>query len=379
MCVVYILITIPNKDPGVRRARYNMAQSATRTSAEPDKDETTSANENTGQDPTETDTNEEFRDCESIITGKGETFTKWWTTQLTLPDRNNAKSGWNQKDFIVLELIQNAYESSTRKESWGCLCKTYTRMEDNNQMTRRNRTGTDDNNATQARSTSRNRAYRAKSPNNEGYVHQPAQFQNTCEGETLEMVSDHVAHMLLRASGVYPTQPWYKGKISPDTKTDVNGNNETEERTNLQRDWHQRTSVWIVRAVACITMKLYSSMSAGNEKRTENAERKHENPSGTEKSQYSVKTPRAEEVRAAPHQRQYNSLGGQTSDGVTAGINRAEIENVTAKYLRRYREHRQAKSERYKYSVPEETQENEGNEHNTPAGVGGQGKKRRTR
>ena len=195
-------------------------------------------------------------------------------------------------------------------------------------MTRRSRTGTDDNNATQARSTSRNCAYRVISPNYGGYVHQSAQIQNTCEGETLEMVSDHVAHMLLRASGVYPTQPWYKGQLSPDTKTDVNGNNDTEGRTNLRRDWHLRTSVWIVRAVACITMKLYSSMSAGNAKRTENTERKHKDPSETEESQYSVKTPRAEETKAAPRQGQYNTREDQTSDKFTANFKQNFLKGV---------------------------------------------------
>ena len=356
---------IPNKDPGVRRARHNMAQSATRTHVEPNGNNT-----NTKQSQTMTIT-ERSQNCESLRNREGKTFTKWWTTQLTLPDRNNAKSGWNQKDFIVLELIQNTYESSTRTESWGCLCNTYTRMEDHNQMTRRSRTGTDDNNATQARSTSRNCAYRVISPNYGGYVHQSAQIQNTCEGETLEMVSDHVAHMLLRASGVYPTQPWYKGQLSPDTKTDVNGNNDTEGRTNLRRDWHLRTSVWIVRAVACITMKLYSSMSAGNAKRTENTERKHKDPSETEESQYSVKTPRAEETKAAPRQGQYNTREDQTSDKFTAKLSRHEIEIVTEKYLRRYRENRENE-----YSVPQRAQESEKNGSNTPAGGGGQGSKR---
>ena len=165
-----------------------MAQSATRTSAEPDKDETTSANENTGQDPTETDTNEEFRDCESIITGKGETFTKWWTTQFTSSAQNNAKRGWTTDDFSVLRLIQGAYESSTKTEPWGCLCNESSYWENHNRRTRRSKTGKDNNNATPTRSKTSNCANEMVSQTNVGQAFQPARIDHnqTCEGETLK-------------------------------------------------------------------------------------------------------------------------------------------------------------------------------------------------
>ena len=99
----------------------------------------------------------------------------------------------------------------------------------------------------------------------EGHAYQKAQIRDPAyRGETLEMASDHVARIVLRASGVYPTQPWYKGQISPDTKNDVNRNVNTVSIADLQRNRRLQTSTWIAKAVACITTKLHDSMSAGN-------------------------------------------------------------------------------------------------------------------
>ena len=54
-----------------------------------------------------------------------------------------------------------------------------------------------------------------------------------CEEETLQMVSDHLAHMMLWAIGETPMEPWYIGQTSSDTNHDVNGNNDTEGTPDL--------------------------------------------------------------------------------------------------------------------------------------------------
>ena len=73
----------------------------------------------------------------------------------------------------------------------------------------------------------------------------------------------------------------------------------------------------------------------------------NENPKETKKSRYSVKTPRAEEIEAAPHGGQLNSPGDK--DRATARVEQAEIENVIAKYPQRYRECGRARSFREFY------------------------------
>jgi hypothetical protein len=74
------------------------------------------------------------------------------------------------------------------------------------------------------------------------------------------------------------------------------------------------------------------------------------------------------------HPEQLNSMKKRTSDEVADGMNRAEIEEITEKYLQWYREYSR-ESYKEKNSMPQKAQRRR-NESNTPTGGGGKGSRR---
>ena len=147
-----------------------------------------------------------------------------------------------------------------------------------NRQTKRGKTGTKGQVTTRTRSEKSECANDASPPHMRGSDEVHVEYIDhglICKEETLQMVSDHVAHMMLRAIGEALMEPWYIGKTSTDTNHDVNGNNDTEGIPEIREDQHLQTSVWIVKATACIIAKLYFSRPKYNaenlnQKRTKN-------------------------------------------------------------------------------------------------------------
>ena len=198
-------------------------------------------------------TNSGLQTCESLVRDEGRKFTMWWENRVL--NRHTARSGWTPNDFGVLKLIRDAYELSTGAESWGCLCEEDTYWEICNRRTKGGKTGT------KGQITTRTRSEKSKCANDASPPHmrksdavrvEHIYHGLICKEETLQMVSDHVADMTLRAIGETPTEPWYIGQTSSNTNHDVNGNNDTKGIPDLREDRHLRTSVWIVKATACI-------------------------------------------------------------------------------------------------------------------------------
>ena len=238
-----------------------MAQVAEDTNAEAIKDEAKNGREPAGtgneQDLPRVTTNEEFDSCDGLIKKEGEMFAKWWAARSTLPNRHTARSGWTPDDLIILIFIRDAYETSTRMESWGCLCNESTYWKNHNQQTEWSKTGMDDSKVVQTRSEKWNcEREMVDQPGMGQTCHMAGTDHDTaCEGETLEMVSDHVAGNRGNPKGTMVYR--------------ANGNNDTEGAPGLREDQYLQTSVWIVKAVACIMMKINYSMSEGDAQRTD--------------------------------------------------------------------------------------------------------------
>ena len=151
-----------------------------------------------------------------------------------------------------------------------------------------------------------------------------AEAHNTCREKALDMVSDRVARMWLQAIGVSPEQPWYKGQYLPKTKKD-----ETQGMTG-SKERHLRTSVWIVRAVACITKQLYDNRSTRNAKHIMKSKSTHSDP--TEAGGVQKEMDRTVTGGKNVNHRRKLSTKESTGDRVADSISEAEIEEVTTKY-----------------------------------------------
>ena len=125
---------------------------------------------------------------------------------------------------------------SLKMETWGCLCGESTNWEHQKQhdaqeqQTAWNDTRMDDNNTTRVTSEMPNCADQTIPPDDLAKKCRPAcsEHNRTCKGETLGMVSDHVADMMQWAIKGTPTELWYKGQTSPKTNHNVKGHDDTK-------------------------------------------------------------------------------------------------------------------------------------------------------
>ncbi len=161
---------------------------------------------------------------------------------------------------------------------------------------------------------------------------------------------------MLRAIGGTPTQPWYIGQTSPDDKHHIEEHEDTVGASDHRKDWRLRTSVWIVKAVACIMLSIYNKVE----------EQVDDNPTEATKPRYSIRASRDEDKQTTPHHRLASLPGGKTEGKETNADSRVEVENITTEYLQRYREFRRTERRRCKHNGPERTQENENGEQYTP-------------
>lgn len=119
---------------------------------------------------------------------------------------------------------------------------------------------------------------------------------------------------MLRAIGETPIEPWYIGQTFSDTNHDVNGNNDTEGTPDFREDRNLRTSVWIVKATACIIAKIYFSEPKNSAENLNIAETDKDTlETGYSKGEALI------EVDEIPHQRQATLRRSRIHNNTTVG------------------------------------------------------------
>ena len=127
--------------------------------------------------------------CENLRNKEGETFKGWWATQIAKPSRNGIGQTWTKADHEMLWVILNAYASSAKAASWGCLCSGETQTETCDQQTPRNSDANNDD-ATKVTCWIQ---HDAKGAGSVSCAQKAAEAHNTRREKALDMVSDRVA------------------------------------------------------------------------------------------------------------------------------------------------------------------------------------------
>ena len=119
-------------------------------------------------------------------------------------------------------------------------------------------------------------------------------------------------------------------------------------------------------------MTLYHGESQVKAPRTESRKQTNDDPTETTGLRYGGKENWIKEERVKPRHRQ----ASLPRDGMDKNGNTAEIAEITADYLQRYRKFKQIERRRCKYSVLARTREVRNSKENTPVGGGGRDKDR---